>query len=98
LNLAGDYIHMNNFPDAEKILRLDLARNPTNSVATFNLGLVVFQGDHLDSLGVALWKRSISLDSAFARPYKVLSQYYQAVGDSSNTILYRNFYLKKISK
>jgi two-component SAPR family response regulator len=76
---------------------LDLARKPDNSVATFNLGLIVFQYEHKDSLGVALWKKAIVLDSNFAQPYKVLSQYYQAVGDSTNAISYRSHYRKKAS-
>jgi len=98
LNLAGDYICLNNYYEAEKTLRLLLRRNPTNSTATFNLGLVVFQGDTNYAEGVRLWKKSIALDSSFAQPYKVLSQYYQATGDSSNAILYRNFYIKKRTK
>ncbi len=95
LNMAGDYIRLKNFKEAEKILRLDIRRSPNNSLTNFNLGLVVFQGDTNYSEGVRLWKKSIALDSNFAQPYKVLSQYYQALGDSSNAILYRNFYLKK---
>lgn len=98
LNLAGDYIRQKNFKEAEKLLRLDLRRYPNSSVATFNLGLVVFQGDHNYSGGAELWKKAITLDSDFAQPYKVLSQYYQALGDSNNAILYRNFYLKKRAK
>ena len=95
LNMAGDYLRINNHEEAEKILNLDIHRNPNNTVAVFNLGLIKFQYDHKDSEGVALWKRSISIDSGFAKPYKVLSQYYQATGDSSNAILYRNFYIKR---
>jgi tetratricopeptide (TPR) repeat protein len=98
LNMAGDYLRMNNYQEAENTLRLDLHRNPNNATAVFNLGLVVFQYEHKDSQGVELWKKSVSIDSGFAKPYKVLSQYYQAVGDSSNTILYRNFYIKKMAR
>ena len=98
LNMGGDYIQLNNFAKAKKILTLLLRRQPKNTVAIFNLGLVVFQGDHNDSLGVVLWKKSIALDSGFAPSYKLLFQYYQAIGDSSNTILYRNFYIKKKGK
>jgi len=98
LNMAGDYLRMNNYKEAENILQLDIHRNPNNSVAVFNLGLVVFQYEHNDSEGVSLWKKSIFIDSAFARPYKVISQYYQALGDSSNAILYRNFYMKRSAR
>lgn len=95
LNMAGDYICLNNYKDAEKILKLALRRNPANSTATFNLGLVVFQGDTNYKEGVRLWKKAIALDSDFAQPYKVLSEYYQATGDSANAKLYRSFYNKK---
>lgn len=94
-NIAGDYIRMNMFPEAENELKTELRLHPKDYVAVFDLGLVVFQGDHKDSLGAALWKKSIFMDSGFAQPYKVLSQYYQSLGDSTNTILYRNLYIKK---
>lgn len=98
LNMAGDYLRMNDYQDAENILKLAINKNPPNSVAVFNLGLVVFQYEHQDSLGVSLWKKAIKIDSEFARPYKVLSQYYQATGDSQNAALYHSFYMQKNSK
>ncbi|HTA28763.1 MAG TPA: hypothetical protein VK809_13300 [Bacteroidia bacterium] len=94
-NIAGDYIHMNMYPEAEKELRIEIAKHPTNNIAVFNLGLVVFQGDTNYTEGVRLWKKAVSMDSGFAQPYKVLFQYYQATGDSTNTILYRNLYYRK---
>ena len=94
-NMAGDYLRLNNNTEAEKLLRLDICRHPANAIAIFNLGLVVFQYDYKDSEGVALWKKSISIDSGFVQPYKVLSQYYQVMGDSSNTLLYKNLYIRK---
>ncbi len=94
-NIAGEYIHLNDYPDAEKELRKELYFHPNNNVAVFNLGLVVFQGDSNERDGVALWKKSLAIDSGFIKPYKVLYQYYQLMGDSQNTKLYRNLYLKK---
>ncbi len=94
-NIAGDYIHMNMYPEAEKELRIEIEKHPTNNIAVFNLGLVVFQGDTNYTEGVRLWKKAVSMDSGFAQPYKVLFQYYQATGDSANTILYRNLYYRK---
>jgi protein O-mannosyl-transferase len=92
-NMAGDYICLNMYHEAENELRTELRQHPSNYIAVFNLGLVIFQYEHNDSLGVALWKKSVSINPSFARPYKVLSQYYQARGDSSNTQLYRNLYI-----
>ncbi len=94
-NIAGDYLRMNMYKKAEKELKNELQLHPKNNFAVFDMGLVIFQYERKDSEGVALWKKTISLDSSFAQPYKVLFQYYQGLGDSNNTILYRNLYYKK---
>jgi len=93
-NIAGDYIRLNMYPEAEKELRIEIAKHPTNNIAVFNLGLVLFQFEKKYDEGLELWKKSVSMDSSFAQPYKVIFQYYQASGDSANTILYRNLYYK----
>ncbi len=97
-NIAGEYIRMNDFQNAEKELTIELSKHPKNAIGVFDMGLVLFQYERKDSLAVLMWKKSLTLDSSFAQPYKVLSQYYQAMGDSSNAILYRSFYKRKRPK
>jgi tetratricopeptide (TPR) repeat protein len=91
-NIAGEYICLNDYKDAKEELNIELEKHPGNYIAVFNLGLVIYQSEHNDSEAVFLWKKSVTMDSAFSNPYKVLAQYYYAQGDSEEGELYQGLY------
>jgi protein O-mannosyl-transferase len=97
-DIAGEYILMGAYPEAEKELKIELAKHPNNHIAVFNLGFVVFKESRDYPNCIALLKKSISMDSSFTQAYRALSQVYQSMGDSVNTILYRNLYYQKLPK
>ncbi len=97
-NIATEYIRMRMYPEAEKELRLELSKYPKNHEALFNLGYVVLGEKGDTQQCIALLKKSISLDSAFTEPYKVLSQLYQIKKDTTDALLYRNLFFEKTPK
>ncbi len=94
-DIAGEYIRMQLYPEAEKELNIELEKHPKNHVAVFNLGFVIFKEYRDYNRCIALLKKSISMDSSFWQPYQALSQVYQATGDSANMALYLDLYYKK---
>ncbi len=97
-DVAGIYIDMKMYPEAEKELNIEIAKHPSNNIAVFNLGFVVLKeyNDYPDC--IILLKKAISMDSAFLQPYHALSGVYQSMGDSANAVLYQNLYIKKTPK
>lgn len=88
-NIAGDYIRLNQWHEAQNELQWELLGHPDNYYAVFNLGLVLYQGFGKDSDAVSCWEKSIHMDSGFLRPYTVLSGYYVSKGDSAKAERYR---------
>ncbi len=86
-NMGGAYIYKHMYPEAEAALKKELEMVPNNCCATFNLGLVYkFTGKIAPA--IEMWKKTLVLNKDFANAYQQLAEYYKAVHDPINYMIY----------